>query len=236
MKASGGWRAFNAIMRGCGLLAALLGASMLVWVAVLTLHPPFLSRFRGVITDQHLASPLLFAGVWFLLLGICILRARTYRPDLGDAGSLVDPVGVKLQQTLPPSRTWLTGDPRVPGQSSLVAHGFTVKTRDTTLHHPRPASRFSRTTRKVLGVVSTAVGIVGFAHLIYVDFDYGARMPRSPAPADGRVVPFYANHSLLYGTAQELAHLKRAQLLGELGVIVAMVGMYIGGRAGRPGS
>jgi hypothetical protein len=228
------WRAFNVTMRVCGVLAALCGVGALVWVAVLVLHAPILTRFQGVATDRNLAAPLLMVGIWFLILGICVLRARTYRPDLGDAGILVDPLGVKLQRTLPSSRTWWTGDPTTAAISSLAAHAFTVQTRDKTPQRSRPASSFSGKSRKVVGVVLISLGLVGFAQVIYVHFDYSARMPRSPEPANGRVVPFYANHGLVYGTAEEQAYLRRVELLGGMGVLVAMVGMYIAGRAGRP--
>ena len=147
------WRAFNTIMRVSGLVAALFGSGLLVWVALLILHPTILNRLHGVGTDRDLAPPLLMAGAWFLMFGVCILRARTYRPDLGDAGSLVDPVGVKLQQYYPPSRTWWTGDPKPLARSvrSSVTNPVRAQTEPKSFRSPAGESGFSSKIRKILG-------------------------------------------------------------------------------------
>jgi hypothetical protein len=219
-------------MRVCGVLAALCGAGFLGWAAVLTLHPSLPSRFHSVVADPNLAPSLFMGGAWFLILGISILRARTYRPDLGDAAYLVDPIGAKLQREFPPSRTWWSGDPKSRPRQTLssAANTFPLRTRLKALRGSGADSRHSSRRRRALGIALVCLGFVGFGHVIYVHFDYGARMPPSPEPGLGRVVPFYANHGLVYGTAEERAHLKQAEILGELGVLLAMVGMYIGGR------
>jgi hypothetical protein len=222
------WRAFNTIMQVSGVVAALVGSGLLVWVGLLILHPTILHPLHGVATDRNLALPLLMAGAWFLIFGICILWARTYRPDLGDAASLVDPVGVKLQQYYPPSRTWWTGDPKPVARSvrSSAINPVRPQTEPKSFRSPAGESGFSSKIRKILGAVLVAVGFAGFVHLSYLHFDYGARLPSSPEPTIGRVVPFYANHGRVYGTAEERARLKQAEFLGELGVVLAMVGMY----------
>jgi hypothetical protein len=102
------WRLFNLCMRVCGLIAFVMGAGLLVWGVMLGLH----NRPNNTLTNNPgLGPPLTMAGVWFLLLGVAMLRARTYRPDLGDASFFVDPFGARLLRVFPPKRSWWTGDP-----------------------------------------------------------------------------------------------------------------------------
>lgn len=110
------WRVFNVFMRICGITAAFAGALLLAWDASLILVPTILRRFTVGGANPNLQAPLLVAGVWFLILGLGILRARTYRPDLGDASYSIDPYGAKLRRAFPPKRSWWTGEPR-PGSS-----------------------------------------------------------------------------------------------------------------------
>jgi hypothetical protein len=119
VRPSWSWRIFNIFMRLCGLTTALAGALFLAWDASLILAPGWLQPFNPGIANPHLKGPLLVAGVWFLILGLGILRARTYRPDLGDASYSIDPYGAKLRRVFPPTRSWWTGDPRAgpPGDS-----------------------------------------------------------------------------------------------------------------------
>ena len=43
-------------------------------------------------------------------IGAAIVRAPTYRPDLGDVSLRFDPFGAKTRQTSPSKRSWWTGD------------------------------------------------------------------------------------------------------------------------------
>jgi hypothetical protein len=106
------WRAFNICMRLCGLLALSSGILLLGWSMLLTFHAGLIGRFHGPLTSPVFGPQFFWLGAWCVLLGVAILRARTYRPDLGDASFLVDSFGVKLQRVFPPKRFWWTGDPR----------------------------------------------------------------------------------------------------------------------------
>lgn len=89
-------------------MVVLCGTMLLVWDALLVFNVGILGEFARASANPNLRGPLLVAGILALMLGVGILRARPYRPDLGDAAYLVDPLGVKVQQALP--RSWWTGD------------------------------------------------------------------------------------------------------------------------------
>jgi hypothetical protein len=193
-------------MRVCGVLAALCGAVFLGWVALLTLHPPLLSRFNGVVADPNLAPPLFMAGAWFLILGICILRARTYRPDLGDAAYLIDPFGAKLRRLFPPSRTWWTGDPAImPGSGARLAESAHAPSSHSEPLGPasRPHESVRLIVQRLTGTLLMGLGIATFAWVTYLQFTFYARMPRAPDPTTGRVAPVFVMRSRVYVTGSE---------------------------------
>jgi hypothetical protein len=211
------WKLFNIVMRLAGLFTTLSGGVFLTWSVLLIVRAPIVVRVQGTLADPNLAAPLLFAAVWFSILGVGILRAPTYRPDLGDADRLVDPVGVKLRRVFPPSRSWWTGDrgigTRTDDQGARSGRVVQAGWRPTT-----PVS-WEQLPRLRKGVV-LAVWTVGIASLLYKSYlylDYGARMPHAPQQETGRVYPFIFKNSRVYVTEMEQARFSAASwvLLGS---------------------
>lgn len=103
------WRGLNVLQRlaGFGTLAA--GVTFGVW-AIWFLRNPAMLAPAVVGEDSRLATFAVLAfAVVLLALGAVLLRARPYRPDLGD--SLAS--GHDLRPTKPTDshRRWWTGDP-----------------------------------------------------------------------------------------------------------------------------
>ena len=98
-------------VRVCGLLALGAGTGLLIVGVMLAVHRGAVSRIDAVTTNPELGQPLSFAGLWLVILGVAVVRARTFRPDLGDASHLIDPFGMRMREVLPPKRTWWTCDP-----------------------------------------------------------------------------------------------------------------------------
>jgi hypothetical protein len=95
---------FNVLVRALGLVAVVSGA-------VFTLLGAMRIRQLGLLETE--GSPplvLLIIGLVVAGLGVAILRAPTYRPDLGDASWRFDPTGVKTQKLAAAKRSWWTGD------------------------------------------------------------------------------------------------------------------------------
>jgi hypothetical protein len=99
------WRVFNVLVRALGLVAFLSGIVFTVWGAVRMLRMDFI-RMEDAPTLAILPIGLLVGVV-----GAAILRAPTYRPDLGDVPWGFDPFGAKSRQSSPAKRSWWTGDP-----------------------------------------------------------------------------------------------------------------------------
>jgi hypothetical protein len=99
-------RVFNLLVRVLGLVALVSGAVFTV-LGVLRILQLGLLRTEG-------SPPLviLLVGLLVAVLGLAILRAPIYRPDLGDASWRFDPFGTKSRLTAPPGRSWWTGDRR----------------------------------------------------------------------------------------------------------------------------
>jgi hypothetical protein len=102
------WRGYNVLVRVLGLLALLSGATFVVWGGVRLL------QLGSLHTETAPAWVLLAVGLLAATLGVALLRAPSYRPDLGDASWHFDPFGKKAQQMPPSRRSWWTGD-RVKG-------------------------------------------------------------------------------------------------------------------------
>ena len=103
------WRALNVLQRVAGFSATVTGVIFGTW-AVWSLLNPVAALPADPSADPRLGRfvVLAFAGV-LLALGAVLLRARPYRPDLGDSLSS----GHDLRATRPsdPLRRWWTGDP-----------------------------------------------------------------------------------------------------------------------------
>ena len=100
------WRVFNILVRDLGLAALLSGAGFIVWGTLRMLE-------REFITIEGAASIVILpVGLLVAAIGWAILRAPTYRPDLGDALWGFDPIGAKARQSSPPKRSWWTGEPK----------------------------------------------------------------------------------------------------------------------------
>jgi hypothetical protein len=204
------WKLFNIVMRLAGLFTILAGAVFLSWSILLIVRAPILAWAHGVLADPDLAAPLLFAAVWFSIVGVGILRAPAYRPDLGDADRLVDPLGFKLRRVFPPSRSWWTGDrtigTRRDDPDARLGRSVQPGRRPNTPVTWEPLSRFRK------GVVLTmwTLGMVSLLCKSYLYLDYGARMPHAPQQETGRVHPFIFKNSTVYVTEAEQARFSAA--------------------------
>jgi hypothetical protein len=99
------WRVFNILVRDLGLAAVLGGAVFIVWGTLRMWEREYFT-IEGAVSLVILPVGLLVAGI-----GWAILRAPTYRPDLGDALSGFDPFGAKARRSAPDKRSWWTGEP-----------------------------------------------------------------------------------------------------------------------------
>jgi hypothetical protein len=103
------WRALNVLQRVAGFGATATGVIFGAW-AIWHILSPGAPAPPDVPQDPSLAraAVLAFAAV-LLALGAVLLRARPYRPDLGDPLAS----GHELRATRPtdPPRRWWTGDP-----------------------------------------------------------------------------------------------------------------------------
>jgi hypothetical protein len=99
------WRVFNILVRDLGLTALLSGAGFTVWGTMRMLEREFIT-IEGAVSIAILPVGLLVAAI-----GWAILRAPTYRPDLGDKLWGFDPLGAEARQSSPPKRSWWTGEP-----------------------------------------------------------------------------------------------------------------------------
>jgi hypothetical protein len=199
------WRLFNIALRLAGLFTALGAAAGLAWSILLIVHSSVVAGAQGALADPSLAGLLLFASAWFLILGLGILRAPAYRPDLGDADYLIDPVGHKLRQVFAPSRTWWTGD-RVVGLRG-TDQGSRSGVRSLPGHQPRRFDPAARLKRGVILTVST-LGTASLLYRGYLYLDYGARMPHAPEQETGRVHPFVFKNSRVYVTEVDQARFR----------------------------
>jgi hypothetical protein len=103
-RGAGYWRVFNVLVRTLGLVAVVSGAVFTVLGAMR------ISQLGLLETEGSPPLVLLVIGLVVAGLGVAILRAPTYRPDLGDASWRFDPFGSKSQRSAALKRSWWTGD------------------------------------------------------------------------------------------------------------------------------
>jgi hypothetical protein len=99
------WRVFNVLVRTLGLVALTAGAGFILWGAGRMLQLEFIRM------EQATALIILPVGLLVAALGAAILRAPTYRPDLGDMIWQFDPSGSKSRRAASSRRSWWTGEP-----------------------------------------------------------------------------------------------------------------------------
>lgn len=99
------WRAFNILVRDLGLAALVSGGGFIVWGTIRLLQREYF-MIEGAASLVILPVGLLVGAI-----GWSILRAPSYRPDLGDALWGFDPLGAKTRQSSPSKRSWWTGEP-----------------------------------------------------------------------------------------------------------------------------
>jgi hypothetical protein len=112
------WRRVTKFSRVIGVWFILGGSFFAVWGIHLALHLGVPFAGNGV-EDHHLQPRLTMAamGTLLALLGVGLVSARAYRPDLGDRNALdrfVDPFDTFSERKAQPyrgARSWWTGDP-----------------------------------------------------------------------------------------------------------------------------
>ena len=104
------WRTLNVLQRIAGVGAAGTGIIFGGWAIWYLAHPTVPLEIRSFPSDPRLAraAVLAFAGVLLALAGV-LLRARPYRPDLGD--SLASGHELRASKSTDSQRSWWTGDP-----------------------------------------------------------------------------------------------------------------------------
>jgi hypothetical protein len=104
------WRALNVLQRVAGISAAASGTIFTCWAVWFLLYPSMMPDVPQLSPDRRLSqfAVLAFAGV-LLSLAAVLLRARPYRPDLGD--SLAAGQDLRSSRPAEPQRHWWTGDP-----------------------------------------------------------------------------------------------------------------------------
>ena len=103
-RGAGYWRVFNILVRTLGLVAVVGGAVFTVLGVMRILQLGLLQ------TEGSPPLVLLIIGLVVAWLGVAILRAPTYRPDLGDVSWRFDPPGAKTPRSGAAKRSWWTGD------------------------------------------------------------------------------------------------------------------------------
>jgi hypothetical protein len=98
------WRVFNVSVRALGLVALWAGAVFIVWGTARMLQMEFIRM------EETPRLAILAVGLLVAALGWAILRAPTYRPDLGDASCKFEPFGTKARRSSPARRSWWTGE------------------------------------------------------------------------------------------------------------------------------
>jgi hypothetical protein len=101
---TGYWRLYNVLVRALGAVALVAGTGFICWGA-------FRIFQLGLQTSEGTPGlMLLLVGLISAGLGVTILGAPTYRPDVGDPAWQFDPLGSKSRQAPTAKRSWWTGD------------------------------------------------------------------------------------------------------------------------------
>jgi hypothetical protein len=95
---------FNILVRVLGLVSFFAGTVYIVWGTLRMLQMDFIQP------EAASSLAILPVGLLVAILGASIIRAPTYRPDLGDVALRFDPFGTKTLQSSPSKRSWWTGD------------------------------------------------------------------------------------------------------------------------------
>jgi hypothetical protein len=113
------WRLFNVLRRLLGIGAIVNGAVFVAWGLALLARPRSTVAMNGVLATAASANLLvLLVGATALALGAVIVRARSYRPDLGDASWLLEPQTAHAEKR--EGRTWWTGDQKARSTRAAV--------------------------------------------------------------------------------------------------------------------
>ena len=99
------WRVWNFLVRDLGLVSLLVGGVFIGLGTARLIEREFIS-LDAVDSLVVLPIGLLIAGI-----GWAIVRAPSYRPDLGDSIGGFDPFGAKARQAPRTRRSWWTGEP-----------------------------------------------------------------------------------------------------------------------------
>src|SRR5664280_2532155 len=84
------WLIVNGCVRVFGVGAIVAGVVFTAWSSWLLLHRDATIGVNGVPSnDPWDKATILIAGLVVLVLGILVLKARRYRPDLGDSASSI---------------------------------------------------------------------------------------------------------------------------------------------------
>ena len=100
------WRTFNRFVRVFGLLALFVGGC-LVWGSIAIWWDGRLKTLRADAPSRTDDLALFIAGIVAIVIGVSLLRARPYRPDLGDSA-----FGRPTAYMTSEQRLWWTGDRR----------------------------------------------------------------------------------------------------------------------------
>jgi hypothetical protein len=99
------WRVWNFLVRDLGLVSLVVGGVFIGLGTARLIEREFITLDAA---DSLVVLPigLLIAGI-----GWAIVRAPSYRPDLGDSLGGFDPFGAKARQATRTRRSWWTGEP-----------------------------------------------------------------------------------------------------------------------------
>jgi hypothetical protein len=103
------WRSLNILQRLAGFGATATGALFGWWAVWYLLHPAAPLPADVPRDPRPGRFAVLAFAVVLLALGAVLLRARPYRPDLGD--SLASGHDLRAPRPADPRRRWWTGDP-----------------------------------------------------------------------------------------------------------------------------
>jgi hypothetical protein len=103
------WRTMNVLRRVLGLVTALIGVVFSLWALALLLRSQSTLDIGAVPTTDVGPKLIILGGAAVVLgFGVLMLRARAYRPDLGDVSWLIEPQVTDAEYRR--DRHWWTGD------------------------------------------------------------------------------------------------------------------------------
>ena len=112
------WRLFTILLRTTGIVFTFGGLVLVGWSIHLVVNPEASYSVNELESfDKGSRWTLLVMALVQTILGVALLLARSFRPDLGDINifqRFVDPIETKNQKSPQGSRFWWTGDPKPP--------------------------------------------------------------------------------------------------------------------------